>query len=169
MIFKANIEDVPDMLHIRKLCWLDNYVGERFNITREEILSLDFDSQKAVEEWENKFNNSEFYGFIRGDKIIGFIGITDLYNNKDNLIYYLYVDPSHQSMGVGQSLLNRAFQVFENKADTVLVVGVHNERAINFYKKNGFEYSRPDSPIILTSGKIIPTMKMIKKYDNQTI
>ncbi|ULQ52066.1 GNAT family N-acetyltransferase [Flavihumibacter fluvii] len=67
-----------------------------------------------------------------GNNIAGFISIW----MKDNFIHHLYVDPAFQQKGIGSELLKAALELLD--APVTLKCLVKNEKAILFYRKQGF-------------------------------
>jgi ribosomal protein S18 acetylase RimI-like enzyme len=54
------------------------------------------------------------------------------------------VHPDHRGGGIGRMLMNSAFQYIRNKgiSRVTLLTDADNERAIRFYRDNGFEQSK---------------------------
>lgn len=72
------------------------------------------------------------------DKIVGFIIATCLYENVD--ILSLVVDGKYRRQGVASNLIDYLFSEISDSVKVVtLEVAVNNEKAINLYKKFGFE------------------------------
>jgi GNAT superfamily N-acetyltransferase len=85
-------------------------------------LEVDISLKHLEKKW--KQNQDNIKTFTRGGKVIGFI-TTD----SEPMIY---VDPGYQRQGVGGKLLK-----ISNVKSVWVMKG--NEKAENFYKKNGFE------------------------------
>ena len=74
---------------------------------------------------------AEIYIYSENSEISGFIGITD-----EKYIAGLFVLPDRQSHGIGRQLI----EYCQNRYDSLeLNVYEKNAKAIEFYKKNGFE------------------------------
>ena len=69
--------------------------------------------------------------------IVGFIDYSIIYERAE--INYIYVLESYQRQGIATKLLNNMFNNLENVINITLEVNENNNKAINFYKKNGFE------------------------------
>ncbi len=87
--------------------------------------------------WESNFylvkkmlSQAEVYVYENGQKIQGFIGLSDEY------IQGIFVSDGMQSQGVGKFLLDF---IKERKAELYLNVYQKNTRAIHFYQREGFE------------------------------
>ena len=71
---------------------------------------------------------------IMSDKVIaGFISVW----KEDNFIHHLYIDSKFQKKGYGKKLLQHALKQMGRPASLKCVV--QNERAVQFYKMNGWK------------------------------
>jgi len=89
--------------------------------------------------------NQEMYVSMDGENLEGMIGIT--YDNKQRKKHiasfvWFYVDKAKRGQGVGKALMNKALEVLEANKEILklsLLVVATQEKAIEIYKKNGFE------------------------------
>ncbi len=72
---------------------------------------------------------AEVYTALSGSEIVGFIGL-----NKGH-IEGIFVDGDHRSKGVGKSLIDFAKELYPKLS---LCVYEKNERAVEFYRREGF-------------------------------
>lgn len=113
---KADINRVADI-------WLDT------NLKAHSFISAQY--------WESNYelvkemlSQAEVYVYEDGQKIQGFIGLSDKY------IEGIFVSEKMQSQGIGKLLLN----YIKDKKDVLrLNVYQKNIRAIHFYQREGFE------------------------------
>lgn len=113
---KADINRVSDI-------WLDT------NLKAHSFISAQY--------WESNYelvkemlSQAEVYVYEDGQKIQGFIGLSDKY------IEGIFVSEEIQSQGIGKLLLN----YIKDKKDALrLNVYQKNIRAIHFYQREGFE------------------------------
>ena len=115
--------------------------------TKENIdayLQNAFNADKLKAELNDK--NSEFYFLYYGDQIAGYLKLneapsqTDI-NDTDSLeIERIYVSEEFQGLGLGRYLMEQALSkaIERNKKYAWLGVWEKNEKAIRFYKNNGF-------------------------------
>lgn len=90
--------------------------------------------------------NAQFYFAKLNDKIIGYLKLnfgesqTELKDNKALEIERIYVINEFHGKKVGQILYDKAIKIAKDKKVNYVWLGVweNNERAIKFYKKNGF-------------------------------
>lgn len=120
--------DSNTVVSLFKNGWVETYPNDTYGV-----------SEAAVQEAVNHFgtttiHRNKFVAEVK-DKIVGVISV------KEGLIYTiqsLYVTKVSQSTGVGTALLHFIFDKFGDHVYT-LQVAVYNTRAIDFYKKFGFE------------------------------
>ena len=105
-------------------------VWERSVLATHDFLTpTDFSEIKELAQIIN-FNHFQVYCLIEDDLVIGFIGVAD------KKIEMLFLDPKYFGQGLGKILMS--FALNELSADKV-DVNEQNVKAVNFYKKFGFE------------------------------
>ena len=72
---------------------------------------------------------AEVYTALSGSEIVGFIGL------NEGQIEGIFVDGEHRSKGVGKSLIDFAKELYPKLS---LCVYEKNERAVDFYRREGF-------------------------------
>ena len=82
-----------------------------------------------IEKVKNLLESSETYYYVKDGRIIGFISFLDIYMGA------LFIKYEFQNRGIGKELLDHAK---ETKEMIILNVYAKNEKATNFYLKNGF-------------------------------
>jgi len=87
-------------------------------------------AQEDLEYFSKTVENENVIVAQSGDKVVGFCSY------KDNWLNHLYVSPEYQGKGVGTALLNDAKT---HNSELRLWVFQKNTKAIDFYKRNGFE------------------------------
>jgi len=99
---------------------------------------------KDFNEYADKLlNNALVYAAQINGKNIGFIAFyANDKESKTAFITLLGVLPSVQNQGIGTALLKLCFDVSQEKEMSYVKLEVrkHNDRAINFYKKYGFQF-----------------------------
>ncbi len=112
---------------------------------------LDPDDFEAIKEMVHQINFNEFnvYTFKEGSETLGFIGVAD------RKIEMLFFSPEHIGQGYGKHMIDFAINTL--KADKV-DVNEHNDDALKFYQKCGFEaYERSDTD---DQGRPYPIVRM---------
>ena len=110
----------------------------------QKYLEEGFSIDKLTAELTNP--HSEFHFAKHDNKVIGYLKInfgqaqTEFNDNKALEIERIYVLKEFYGKKVGQVLYDKAFDIAKQAGADYLWLGVweENQRAINFYKKNGF-------------------------------
>jgi len=120
---------------------------EKLNLTHMD-LSTNFRSRYQEANWERRKTkliekSEEIFldTIVDQDLIIGYcISTIDKENNKTGEIDSIYIDETHRKCGLGKTLINRALDWLISKGTTEqkLLVGVGNERVLDFYKQVNF-------------------------------
>lgn len=103
----------------------------------------------SFEKLNSEFQNKEsfFYFAEQNAEIVGYLKLNWGKAQTESLVENalelerIYILAKSQGKQIGQLLLARALQIAKNKNSDTIWLGVweHNQRAISFYKKNGFE------------------------------
>ncbi|GAB6065851.1 GNAT family N-acetyltransferase [Aquifex pyrophilus] len=135
-IERVKEEDIPKLvdLYLRAYKGLEEYA---------------YTHPKDVESYMRWLLNRDPEGFLVAKvngKIVGFVaGDANWYSRREKkrvgAIHEIVVDPEYQGMGIGTRLMEEILNYFKKKGlDTAeLWVGDENYRAINFYKRFGFQ------------------------------
>lgn len=140
---------------------------------KDDIISIWESSVRATHDFLTEENIKFFKSFVeqidfssmkvycsveKENQLTGFIGV------DTNKVEMLFLDPSQIGKGIGKTLLNFAIK---NLDATELDVNEQNTRAVEFYKKAGFEvYDRTE---VDGTGKPFPILKMRIKNENDKI
>jgi diamine N-acetyltransferase len=92
--------------------------------------------------------NSSFYFLYSDEKLAGYLKLneafaqTDIHDSKSLEIERIYVSKEFQGEGLGGYLMDRAINIANLRKKLYVWLGVweKNEKALCFYKKNGFYY-----------------------------
>lgn len=143
-IKKANIEEVGLLQKIGITTFSETFSAFNSPDNLNKYLSESFSIEKLKSELNN--SNSEFYIALDGRNPVGYLKLnfgasqTELKDNKALEIERIYVLKEYQGKNVGKLLYQQALAIAKQNKVEYLWLGVweKNERAINFYKKNGF-------------------------------
>jgi ribosomal protein S18 acetylase RimI-like enzyme len=165
-IRSARLQDALDIATIHVEAWRVAYRG----IVPEEFLgSLSIGQRHAV--WQRNLEARESLTWVAedGDSVLGWISAGQSRDadatRSTGEIWAVYVDPHHWSKGVGRELCAAAQQELRMQgfADVTLWVLKDNERALRFYKWNGFTRDACAERIIQRSGKTLPEVRLRKQ------
>lgn len=118
MIKKFEIEDLDEIMNI----WLET------NISAHGFIKASY-WKENFEMVKEMMMSSEIYLYKEDNKIYGFIGLIDDY------IAGIFIKDKYQSRGIGKNLLD---YVKSNRNRLLLSVYNKNNRAVEFYKREGF-------------------------------
>jgi len=173
-IRKAKPEDVLGLHNVYYITWLDTYPNQEFNITKEDIIfkyESRLDPEKLVERKEkiSKIGKNEVLLLVEKDGVVVAV-CNAVQDDVCNELRSIYVLPEHQGRRLGWNLWAEAKKIFDPKKETLVKVASYNEKAINFYKKIGFESTGEiifDEKFKMRNGAIIPELKMIRRPINR--
>ena len=118
MIKKFEIEDLDEIMNI----WLET------NISAHGFIKASY-WKENFEMVKEMMMSSEIYLYKEDNKIYGFIGLIDDY------IAGIFIKDKYQSRGIGKNLLDYGKS---NRNRLLLSVYNKNNRAVEFYKREGF-------------------------------
>lgn len=113
----------------------------------EEYYNIFFDSESEVSQWEKRIefflNNGRLYHYIIEDEKVpvGWFSYLDCPDEGEREVGILVIKKDFLYCGYGRKAFKEFFELCKaDKIHTVfLSVNKDNDRAINFYKKFGFE------------------------------
>lgn len=119
-IIKASPSHIADLVKIEEECFEDNY--------SEKTLLSDI---------KNKLN--EMYIALEDDRVVGYINVFHIFEEA-NLVKIAVIE-GYRRLGIATKLLDYVTQKLVKQGVTKMYLEVSdkNEKAIKFYKKNGFE------------------------------
>lgn len=141
---KVTSNDITILQKISKQTFYETFSA--FN--SEENMKDYLDNELTIEKLTAEINNpnSEFYFAKLDDEIIGYLKInfgasqTELQDSQAVEIERIYVSKEFHGKNIGQILFDKAIEIANQKNAAYVWLGVweENQRAISFYKKNGF-------------------------------
>lgn len=166
IIKKVTIDDVKQLQNISRSTFIETFWADN----SEENMSQYLDSSFSIERLSGEINNenSFFYFAIIDNKVGGYLKLnigqaqTDIKNENWLEIERIYILKEFYGKKVGQALYEKADEIANAMNMIYIWLGVweNNERAIRFYRKNGFE---PFGTHIFKLGNDEQTDVMMKK------
>jgi len=143
-IKRVKLSDVNQLQEISRRTFSKAFSDVNTEEDMNKYLTENLSLERLIGELSNK--DSEFYFAIVDENIIGYLKLnsgqaqTDLRDDKALEIERIYVLPDYHGKHVGQSLYQKATEVAKQKDADYVWLGVweNNQKAIAFYKKNGF-------------------------------
>ncbi|HEY4546726.1 MAG TPA: GNAT family N-acetyltransferase [Pedomonas sp.] len=119
----------------------------RDGLTPEQLAAIrrivDISAETCTKAAENQ--HQLLVGAFIDDKLGGFL-ISTCHAADNREIDWMMVHPSHHGLGVGAALMRTGIEWLDPSQPQWLNVVAHNDRAINFYRKYGFEIDGPLTP-----------------------
>lgn len=142
---KASIADIESLKKIGKNTFYETFSNENTEEDMRKYLDEGFSTEKLS--MELKDSESEFYLALDKEMIVGYLKVntgkaqTESQDERALEVERIYVLKEYHGKKVGQILYDKALEIAKNINAPYLWLGVweENPRAINFYKKNGFE------------------------------
>lgn len=145
LILEAGIDDIWIIQSLAERIWEKTY---KTIITADQI-SYMMEMMYSTSSLEKQMNEEGQYYLLAkdGDEYIGYLSYEMNYDEEPFIkIQKIYVLSSAQGKGIGTLLIDEVLKTAKaNKADRIkLNVNRDNNRAINFYKRNGFNIEKEE-------------------------
>jgi ribosomal protein S18 acetylase RimI-like enzyme len=143
-IRKCTLADLPVLHEIAVKTFVDTFGHLNSPLTMQAYLDDSFNPEKLQEELAD--GNSLFYFIYSSGKLAGYFKLnesgaqTDINDPESLEIQRIYVSKQFQGQGIGSILLKEAINIAAERHKAYVWLGVweKNEKALAFYKKNGF-------------------------------
>lgn len=157
-IRKCTEEDLSMLREISYETFNETFSSSNSPERMMEYLEQAFNLEKMKSELAD--NHSAFYFLYTDNVLAGYLKInesvsqTDIHDSKSIEIERIYVKKEFQAKGFGYILLNKAVEYAKemDKAYVWLGVWEKNDKALKFYKKNGF-YKVAEHPFYIGEEK----------------
>lgn len=141
---KVTLNDIDQLQKIGKQTFHETFSASNTEENMKKYLNEGFTTEKLTAELNDK--NSEFFFAKHNNTVIGYLKLnfgqsqTELKDDKALEIERIYVAKEFHGKKVGQLLYEKAIQTAQQTNANYVWLGVweENQRAIHFYKKNGF-------------------------------
>ncbi len=142
---KVTLNDIEILQFIGRKTFYETFITGNTEDDMKKYLDEGFSTEKLTNELNEK--DSEFYVAFDNETVIGYLKTntgkaqTEAQNENALEVERIYVAKEYHGKKVGQLLYDKALEIAISINAPYLWLGVweENPRAINFYKKNGFE------------------------------
>lgn len=143
-INQIDIKDIERLQAIGRQTFTETFAAHNSAENMAKYLEEAYADEKLSAELNDP--NSVFYFAELDNQVIGYLKLnfggaqTELKDNKALEIERIYVTKAFHGKNVGQLLYNKAIEVAKEKSADYIWLGVweENQKALQFYKKNGF-------------------------------
>jgi ribosomal protein S18 acetylase RimI-like enzyme len=169
MKFKTEIPTETDLVAMIKLyqkSWLDIYASKENGVSKDWVKERtdawfmpekQIKRKKALQD-QITHPDTQYIRIVREtDKIIAIIHCS---KKEEQHMDALYVDTKFHGTGLAYQLMDEAMKWLDLMKSVSLEVASYNQRAINFYRKYGFEIIKGSDHLYADK---IPTVDMIRK------
>ena len=141
---QCRMEDIDELRALSIQTYYETFAAMNTPENMEEYLNRAFDREKLRAELAYK--SSMFFFLRSGGKPAGYLKVneapaqTDIHDPASLEIERIYVSGEFQGEGLGRYLMGQAIQIAVARKKKYVWLGVweKNEKAIRFYKRNGF-------------------------------
>ncbi|WP_035618625.1 GNAT family N-acetyltransferase [Lacticigenium naphthae] len=145
MIRKCTKTDIQELQAISRQTFVETFGTQNTPEDLQHYLQEAFHIKNVEKEWTNP--NSVFYFIYIYEKLAGYLKLnqdeaqTESYGTETMEVERIYVLKEFKGKGSGKKLLEKAEEVAhqQNKNKIWLGVWEHNDKAIEFYKKRGYQ------------------------------
>ena len=168
-ITEAKASDAEEIVRIQFASWLVTYPNAEANITEEDVRAKFANLEKRTvgvrAQIESPREGLATIVIKENGKVVGYCQTEK--HEIENHVNALYLDPMYRGKNVGSTIFRKALEELGNEKPVGLEVVNYNERAIEFYKRFGFEDIGPDE--LHTIGKkVMPTRRMVRAAKNNS-
>ena len=130
-IIKVNSNDIPFLQKVGRQTFFETFSQTNTEENMQKYLEESFSSDKLLGELNNP--DSLFYFAKYNDEIVGYLKLNFGHSQ-------IYVLKDFQGKKIGQKLYEKAVEVAKQNKVKYIWLGVweKNQKAIDFYEKNGF-------------------------------
>jgi diamine N-acetyltransferase len=144
VIRKISIDHLYQLQKIGKTTFTETFTAHNTKEDLDKYLEESFSNEKLSSELNNPY--SSFYFAEIEDNVVGYLKInfgasqTELKDNEALEIERIYVLQAYHGKKLGQALYEKAISIAKEMKVNYVWLGVweENNKAIQFYKKNGF-------------------------------
>ncbi|HPH83553.1 MAG TPA: GNAT family N-acetyltransferase [Flavobacteriales bacterium] len=144
-IKQVTLQDIQTLQQVSKQTFYESFSSVNTQENMDNYLNENLSIEKLTIELNT--DNSEFYFAIEANQVIGYLKInmgqaqTEFQGEQSIEIERIYILSVYQSRKIGQLLVEKAFNLAQIRNAQYIWLGVweKNTRAIQFYKRHGFE------------------------------
>ena len=141
---KVSHDQLNLLTELTRNTFFESYAEQNSTVTIEKYIEENFNSKQLSHQLTNRF--SEFYVLFKDSKATGYLKLntncaqTETADMTAIEIERIYVLETYQGQNLGSTLLKKAFEIYQSGEHSFLWLGVweNNNKAIQFYQKNGF-------------------------------
>ncbi|WP_405384940.1 GNAT family N-acetyltransferase [Maribacter sp. LLG6340-A2] len=142
---KCSLDDVEQLRLISEQTFVNAFEKDNDPTDFKDYIEKAFALKKIKSELLNPY--SDFYFVYRNDELVGYFKLnvlsaqSDVKRDDSIELERIYVLKEYQNLGLGEQFLNHIKKIAKEKNKKMLWLGVweENKRAIQFYRRHGFQ------------------------------
>ncbi|MDO1604479.1 GNAT family N-acetyltransferase [Lactobacillus sp. YT155] len=143
-IKRCDLSSLADLQQISRQTFQETFAPFNSPENLAEYLNQAFNEAKLSAELQNQ--DSQFYFIYYQEEIAGYLKVnfdqaqTEDFSADNMELQRIYIQQKFQHLGLGQKLFDKALSIAKENHKQAIWLGVwsHNEKALNFYNKQGF-------------------------------
>lgn len=143
-ITNVNLNEIDMLQKISKVTFIETFAEQNTEADMQQYLNTNLSIEKLSKELLNE--HTQFYFASLENRVIGYLKVnlddaqTEIHDSNCMEIERIYVLKEFHGKQIAPVLLKKAIEIARIKDSNYIWLGVweKNERAINFYLKNGF-------------------------------
>ncbi len=157
-IYESEIENIQ---FIAKNTWHTTYGHILSNDQSAYMLEMMYSKSSLT----NQIKKHVFIGAYENDSIVGFVSFEPNFDDTElTKIHKIYILPNQQGKGIGNILINETEKISRENNGKGLILNVNrNNKAKDFYIKNGFEILKTED-IEIGNGYLMEDYVLQKLY-----
>lgn len=144
IIKRVQTNDLNELQEISRKTFAETFASTNTKEDMDKYLDENLSVAKLMDELNEQ--NTEFYFATSKNRVVGYLKVnygqsqSELKTDNSLEIERIYVLKEYHGVNVGQQLLEKALNIARQQKVNYIWLGVweNNQRAISFYKKNGF-------------------------------
>lgn len=144
IIKRVKVNDLNELQNISRKTFAETFASTNSKDDMDKYLSENLSAAKLMAELNEQ--DTEFYFATSKNRVVGYLKVnygqsqSELQTDNSLEVERIYVLKEYHGAKVGQQLLEKALSIARQKSVNYIWLGVweNNQRAISFYKKNGF-------------------------------
>jgi len=163
-------EDVLGIIDVQAAVWLCSYEDKKKGLTKDVILEHLEDeyreekTDEVVAEYLEDENSRTWVAINEDNHVVGYISCKK-HPDSETGSFVVYVLPEYQGIGLGRRLMKKGLSWLKDQKYLEIMVFKQNKKALEMYKKMGFEDTGEEKDIDIKNFEGEGTYIVMRKYN----
>ncbi|MCX6715304.1 MAG: GNAT family N-acetyltransferase [Candidatus Uhrbacteria bacterium] len=163
-VTEASVQDAERLAQIQAESWIATYPNAEIRLTEEDVRKKFENAEKRIARWRERLEKpaerAQVFVIKEGKRVVGYCAVEK--GETENHVDALYLDPSFRGKHAGSTVFRESLAWLGENKPVALEVASYNDRAIDFYKRFGFEDIGDGEPILVIDDKFLPITNMCR-------